>query len=217
MNSRCTSIGLLAGLACISGAALWFAQVHSRAATAPALKIKAVAHQWWWEFDYPSLNIKTSNVLYLPSDNDVELELTSADVIHSFWIMGMKNSVKILPGRPRLLDVTVKSPGELHGNCDSGCGCASVCMRFRVVARTPAEFERWAAGARLTNAEFKPPSRSDTPACALGSGHDGHADNPAVNRLQKLLDTDSPPIHIAHAGIVKSARGKFNQSGRTSE
>ena len=197
MGARRASIGLLAGLACISGLALWVARIHSRVPIAPGLKIEAVAHQWWWEFDYPSLNVKTSNVLYLPSDSDVELELASADVIHSFWIMGMQDPVEIVPGKPQLLDLTIKSPGELDGNCDSGCGCAKVCMRFRVLTRTPAEFKRWAAGARLTRAEFKPPPRADTPACAVDSGHDGHADHVRANHLQSLLDADSLPSHRA--------------------
>jgi cytochrome c oxidase subunit 2 len=178
-----------AGLACVCVAVLYSVRVHDRAATAPALKVKAIAHQWWWEFDYPSLSVRTSDVLYLPSSTDVQLELRSSDVIHSFWIAGMKDSVEIIPGKARRFDVFVKSPGELYGNCDSGCGCATVCMRFRVLARTPLEFNRWAAGARLHRAEFKVPRTTDTPACALKVGHDGHV-NPGspAGRLQQLLD-----------------------------
>jgi cytochrome c oxidase subunit 2 len=47
----------------------------------------------------PSLGIKTSNALYIPSTTDVRLELVSADVIHSLWMSGMKEPVDIIPGR----------------------------------------------------------------------------------------------------------------------
>jgi heme/copper-type cytochrome/quinol oxidase subunit 2 len=185
MKSSRPSISLLMVLACLCGAAL----VAIRLAAPPALTVRAVAHQWWWEFDYPSLGIRTSNVLYLPSDTDVNLELVSGDVIHSFWIQGMKDSVDVIPGQPRRLDVMLKSPGELHGNCDSGCGCGTVCMRFRVLARTPRQFRRWASRARLRRASFKLPTRSATPACALDTRHDGHAGGGSpAGALQRLLD-----------------------------
>jgi cytochrome c oxidase subunit 2 len=96
-------------------------------------------------FDYPALGIKTSNLLYLPTATNIRLELASADVIHSFWIAGMKESVDVPPGKTRPLDLIVKSPGELYGNCDSGCGCGTVCMRFSVLASNPGDFSQWAA------------------------------------------------------------------------
>jgi heme/copper-type cytochrome/quinol oxidase subunit 2 len=192
MKSASAFIASLVGVVCISAAVLYFVRIYDRTAEAPALKVRAVAHQWWWEFDYPSLGVRTSDVLYLPSGRDVRLELRSGDVIHSFWIAGMKDSVDIIPGKTRLLDLVVKSPGELYGNCDSGCGCGTVCMRFRVMASAPLQFQRWAADARLRRSEFKPPQMADTPDCALRTSHGGHAArNSPVSRLQQLLDDKS--------------------------
>ncbi len=151
--------------------------------------VRAVAHQWWWEFDYPSLGIKTNNVLCLPSDSDVRLELRSADFIHSFWIAGMKESIDIIPGQAHLLDVLVKSPGELYGNCDSGCGCGTVCMRFRILISAPPEFERWAVNEQSPPGEFEPPRTANAPACALNTAHDRRfKPNSPTTRLQYLLD-----------------------------
>ena len=95
MKSSRASIASLMVLACVSAAAILVARMHVRSASGSTLIVKAVAHQWWWEFDYPSLGIKTSDVLYVPSATNVRLELASADVIHSFWIAGMKESVEI--------------------------------------------------------------------------------------------------------------------------
>jgi cytochrome c oxidase subunit 2 len=129
--------------------------------------------------------------LYVPSATNVRLELASADVIHSFWIAGMKDSVDILPGKTHPLDLVVESPGELYGNCDSGCGCGTVCMRFRVLASSPGKFQQWAARERLLRSGFKPPKKDDTPACALNSGHEGHAGHDFhASHLQRLLDGD---------------------------
>ncbi len=189
MKASMPFVGALLGLACICAGAIFLARILGAAVTPPALTVKAVAHQWWWEFDYPSLGIKTSDVLYVPSATNVRLELASADVIHSFWIVGMKDPVDIIPGVTRPLDLVVKSPGELYGNCDSGCGCATVCMRFRVLASSPGNFAQWSARERLLPSEFKPPHTGHAPACALNTGRDGHGgrDSPAIH-LQRLLD-----------------------------
>ena len=44
-----------------------------------------VGHQWFWEFEYPDLNITTANELHIPTGKVVNFNLESADVIHSFW------------------------------------------------------------------------------------------------------------------------------------
>lgn len=191
MKSSRVPMASLIVLACVGAAAILVARMYARSASGSTLIVKAVAHQWWWEFDYQSLGIKTSDVLYLPSATNVRLELASADVIHSFWIAGMKESVDIPPGKTRPLDLVVKSPGELDGNCDSGCGCGTVCMRFRVLASNPGDFKQWATRERLSRSAFKPPPKVDAPACALNTGYErrvGH--NFHKNRLQGLLDGD---------------------------
>ncbi len=191
MKSSRASVASLMLLACVSAAAIFIVRIHARGVTGSALTVRAVAHQWWWEFDYPSLGIKTSDALYVPSATHVRLELVSADVMHSFWIAGMKDSVNIVPGETHPLDLVVKSPGELYGNCDSGCGCGTVCMRFRLLASAPRDFQQWAARERLLPAEFKPPPKVDAPACALNTGYDHHVShNFHESRLQRLLDGD---------------------------
>ena len=101
----------------------------------------------------------------------------------------MKESVDVPPGKTRPLDLIVKSPGELYGNCDSGRGCGTVCMRFSVLASNPGDFSQWAARERLSRAEFKPPPKVDAPACALTTGYDLHVGHNAhESRLQRLLD-----------------------------
>src|SRR5271170_6321661 len=65
---------------------------RSQPAHAPtgALEIKVVAHQWWWEFDYPD-GVKTSNEMHIPVNRPIRLSLESADIIHSFWVPQLRS------------------------------------------------------------------------------------------------------------------------------
>ncbi|HZY42031.1 MAG TPA: cytochrome c oxidase subunit II, partial [Anaerolineae bacterium] len=50
------------------------------------MTVKVIGHQWWWEYQYPALNITTGTDLVIPVGKVVNLEISSVDVIHSFWI-----------------------------------------------------------------------------------------------------------------------------------
>ena len=138
------------------------------------LPVKIVAHAWWWEFDYPTLGIKGSDALYLPSGRWVRLELRSADVLHTFWIEGMDKAIDLPPGKTEHLDLRVKSPGKLYGNCDAGCGCGTVCMRFPVMASKPSEFNAWAAQQRVHPTSVIARNNA-APACAFDKSVDHRA------------------------------------------
>jgi len=200
-------------LALVAGLSIWIAILCLRQTSSSGarfsfnrqqiLEIRAVAHEWCWEFDYPALGIKTSEALYVPSTTDVRLELVSADVIHSFRMIGMKEPVDIIPGRTQSLDLVVKSPGVLYGNCDSDCGCGTVCIRFRVLASAPRDFAQWMTRERSLPSEFNPRRASGTPACALDIDGNGHAgrESPA-SRLQQLLDAHEPAGNRAPTDFV---------------
>ena len=189
MKFRVSMVAMLAGLACF-GVALAYSvtRISLSRAGAPELRIKAIAHQWWWEFDYPSLGIRTSDVLYVPTRSIVRMELSSNDVIHSFWILGMKDSVEIPPGTVRSVDLTLTSPGKLYGSCDSACGCGKSCMRFQVLARSPDQFGQWAARERAHPSRFKPPRLASAPACATDPSRDRPDRGSPKTHLQQLLD-----------------------------
>ena len=191
MRSKLSIIAITAGAACVGAALSYFVSSLYASAARPDLQVRVVAHQWWWEFDYPSLGVKTSNILYLPSRKDIRLELASADVLHSFWILGMKDPINLIPGRTRSVDLVLKSSGELYGNCESGCGCGTVCMRFRVLARPPMEFQQWAANERARPSEFNPPRMAAAPPCATDPTRDRrHAGSAPNTHLQRVLDGD---------------------------
>ena len=154
---------IFAVVVCIS-AATWYA-FGLRSRETKVLVVLAIAHEWWWQFDYPTLGITDSNELHVPIGTEIRLQLVSADVIHSLWIPGLNKSVPIVPGTSTALNFFVKSPRRFYGNCDAGCGCNTVCMRFPVVADSSADFASWIKLRR--SRAFHPPHVAAVPACAL--------------------------------------------------
>jgi len=116
-------------------------------ASADALQVEVVGHQWWWEFRYPQYKITTANELYLPIGRKVNFTLHSNDVIHSFSIPRLGGKRDLIANHSNYLWFTPDSIGEqaLNGMCAEYCGASHANMRFKVFTVTPADFASWAA------------------------------------------------------------------------
>lgn len=113
-----------------------------------ALKIEAIGHQWWWEFRYPEYGIVTANEMYVPENRAVQIELTSADVIHSFWIPRWGGKVDNIPGETNFINYVtpeLQDPeGDYYwGHCAELCGLSHARMRFQAVVLSEERFDRW--------------------------------------------------------------------------
>ena len=145
------------------------------------LVVNAVAHQWWWGFDYPALGIVRRNDLHIPDNRPVRLILTSADVIHSFIIPSMKQPVDVVPGAPLALTLVAKSRGTLYGSCKSSCGSEDECMTFKVAVTSAEEFSSWVDRQQKTG---------DAPTPGASKGANGAPEAEANQRV-------SPARHLA--------------------
>ncbi|HUX85649.1 MAG TPA: cytochrome c oxidase subunit II [Chloroflexota bacterium] len=112
------------------------------------LVIRVVAHQFWWEFDYPNANIVTANELHVPVGEQVIINLESADVIHSFWVPQLAGKSDANPGHVNQVTFTATQPGVYGGQCSEFCGVGHAWMLIRVVAETPADYNAWIAAQR---------------------------------------------------------------------
>jgi len=108
-----------------------------------ALRVRVIGHQWWWEYQYPDLGIVTANELHLPAGTPAQLELTGADVIHSFWVPQFGWKRDTIPGKINLLPVQIDQPGIYDGACTEYCGTQHAWMRIRVVGQSPSDFDAW--------------------------------------------------------------------------
>jgi cytochrome c oxidase subunit 2 len=126
------------------------------AAGEPALRIEVIGEQWWWRVRYPQF--ETANEIRIPVGRPVELELKSADVIHSFWVPALAGKLDMVPGRTNRLRLQADRPGEFRGQCAEYCGGPHAFMAFFVVALPQTEYEQWAETQRQpvskTNGSF---------------------------------------------------------------
>jgi cytochrome c oxidase subunit 2 len=135
---------LLAGVAVPTVGTIF--QLSQRPAPGEAVEITVTGHQWWWEVEYPELDIVTANEIHVPTDKQVAVTLGSTDVIHSFWVPRLAGKQDVVPGRENHLTFAAPEPGVYRGQCAEFCGLSHANMRFQVVAEEPADFEAWAQG-----------------------------------------------------------------------
>ena len=116
---------------------------NARAAGPDALQVRAIGHQWWFEFQYPELGVVTANELHLPVDRDVEIQLESNDVLHSFWVPSLRGKLDMVPGRVNRFTIKPEVSGTFLGQCAEFCGTAHALMKFTVVVEPQATFDAW--------------------------------------------------------------------------
>ncbi len=120
------------------------------------LQVQVTGHQWWWEFEYIDLadetgrTLVTANELFIPEDTKVNLTMTSADVIHSFWVPILAGKRDVVPNRVSNMTLIADNPtapdAPHPGQCAEYCGLAHADMRFKVHVRTQADFDTWVDG-----------------------------------------------------------------------
>lgn len=119
--------------------------------------IRVTGHQWWWQLDYiagpPDQHFTTANEIHIPVGRPVDLELMSADVIHSFWVPRLHGKEDLIPGQPNLLRIQADQPGVFTGQCAEFCGEQHANMKLIVVAQPEPEYEAWRAGQLAASAE----------------------------------------------------------------
>jgi cytochrome c oxidase subunit 2 len=116
----------------------------------PDVRIRVTAFQWQWRFDYPSGKsvIGTTGhepTLVVPVDERVEIELTSRDVIHSFWIASERFKRDAFPKRVTRFDLRFDRVGTHLGRCAEFCGLRHTNMNFYVRVVPKDEFRRLTA------------------------------------------------------------------------
>ena len=105
-----------------------------------ALEVTAIGHQWWFEYKYPDYGIKTANVLVIPADTPVRLEMWSNDVLHNYWVPKLNGKRYLVPGQKSYLNLHADSPDEFWAQCGEYCGLSHSKMRGRVLSLNQEDF-----------------------------------------------------------------------------
>jgi cytochrome c oxidase subunit 2 len=157
----------------------------------PQMTVKITAHQWYWHYDYPKADdvsfdslvlspaqdkkagkprlLGVNNPLVVPVGTVVRVEVTSGDVIHSWFVPSLGVQEYAVPGRYNHAWFKVLKPGTYYGQCNQLCGINHPFMPIEVDAVTPAKFTQWLAKAKQ---EF---SRNGTGRSRFAAAAVGHA------------------------------------------
>ncbi len=101
--------------------------------------------EWPLELALDPDDISVANELVIPAGMQVDLTITSRDVIHSFWIPRLNGKRDAVPGRYHTWSVEADEPGNFGGWCTEYCGLSHARMRMSVMALAPADFDAWLA------------------------------------------------------------------------
>lgn len=120
-----------------------------RADAPPAVRIAVTGEIWWWRVRYldsaGAVLFETANDIRIPAGQPVDLQLTTADVIHSFWVPNLAGKIDMIPGHINTQRLHAEAPGVFRGQCAEYCGAQHANMAFHVIALAPQEFDAWAA------------------------------------------------------------------------
>lgn len=118
----------------------------------PTIVVDVTAFQWCWQFSYQHKDVTVRGsctggrdlpTLILPANERVELDLTSHDVIHEFWVPYLRYKVEAFPHHATSLVVTLTRQGRWEGRCSEFCGLYHDDMEFWLEVVSPASYDRW--------------------------------------------------------------------------
>lgn len=130
----------------------------------PSITLKTIGHQWYWSYEYSDfLNIEfdsymqpyneliensfrlldVDNRVILPTNNQIRIIVSAADVLHSWTIPSLGVKVDATPGRLNQTNFIINRPGLFFGQCSEICGANHRFMPI-VIERIPSKyFIKW--------------------------------------------------------------------------
>jgi cytochrome c oxidase subunit 2 len=124
-------------------------------AVSKSLVIDVTAFQWDWRFGYPD-GVTTLGSLTLPGNTTIMFNVTSADVMHNFYLVQFRVSTEAVPGRYNVLFITTPAA---TGNetytyniyCKELCGIGHTFMDAILTVVSPVAYEQWLASQMPSN------------------------------------------------------------------
>ncbi|HEY4896609.1 MAG TPA: cytochrome c oxidase subunit II [Solirubrobacteraceae bacterium] len=131
-----------------------------------SLNIAVVGRQYLWQFIYPGANEADGlgapysyEEMVVPTNTTITLDISSEDVVHSWWIPELGGKFQAVPGYHNYTWLKIAKPGLYRGQCSVLCGRGHARMIGSVRAVPPAQFDAWLANQKQqiasANAEAK--------------------------------------------------------------
>lgn len=147
----------------------------------PDLTIKAIGHQWYWEYEYPDYGaftfdaimlseqesaakglprlLETDNRVVVPVGATVKVLVTSVDVLHSFAMPAFWVKMDAVPGRINETWFKADRVGVYYGQCSELCGTKHGFMPIAIEVVEPERFNAWVAAKEAENGSETPGPR----------------------------------------------------------
>ena len=134
----------------------------------PNVIVNVTGFQWSWQFQYPQYPVAPKGAprtvvteagqmwnptlpasqqnlptFEIPVGETVQFNLTSIDVIHSFWVVPFEFKRDVIPGYANHFAVTPTVTGSFIGRCSELCGTFHSRMLFQIKIVTAAQFDQW--------------------------------------------------------------------------
>lgn len=129
------------------GIAVWGLIAYYKMNEVPdnAYKIKITGKQWLWEFTYEKdkKELSTTDIMYIPIDTPILLDMTATDVLHSFNIPSFRVKRDTVPGMRTKISFTANKLGDYRIYCTEYCGTNHSKMKATVRVVTKKRFDKW--------------------------------------------------------------------------
>lgn len=113
---------------------------------APALTTEVIGHQFYFEYRYPGLKTSVyskTDAMHLPVGVPVRVLITSADVIHQWWVPEIRLKMAAVPGLVQNLNFTPLRTGTYVIACSEFCGVDHSLMQGKLIIEPVAAFNAW--------------------------------------------------------------------------
>jgi len=121
----------------------WNGYIDMETRPADPMTIKVTAKKWHWTYEYPD-GTQLDN-LVLPKDQPVELQMTSVDVLHSFYVPAFRTKQDVVPKRYTYVYITPTREGVYRMYCAEYCGREHSLMKVRAIVLDAEVFKRYMA------------------------------------------------------------------------
>jgi cytochrome c oxidase subunit 2 len=158
----------------------WIVLVDIEEPAPDALVVDVRGEQFTWSFAYPGEEgeppVRTADLM-IPLGRQVDFEIETEDVIHSFWIPAFRLKSDTVPGVTTRVRVTPSEEGEFDIVCAELCGIGHATMRQSVTVVPEDEFTAWLDDQREALADEEPAGEEDqSPSGLAGQAADAAAE-----------------------------------------
>lgn len=142
----------------------------------PDITIKATGKQWYWSYSYPKDQaggfeydsallpddqLKPDDIHLLSVDNEavvpvgknIVVQVTGADVIHSFVVQSLGIRIDAVPGRLNETWFKAEREGIYYGQCSKLCGKDHAFMPIAIRVVSQPQYEAWLQDAKKKYAD----------------------------------------------------------------